>query len=261
MTSQGDRPEWSLFSTAGSLLFCFWRGLRTQPGASFFFGAAGPSRDSPTVPCPLCLFAVISGNSLVRPVKTHCTGRWFLLPVTEPWTTLSVQAAGKERCPPHPSDLCTPILFAFTRSFVQHTACFLCVRCCAGSGGLPHNPVKKLCYDPRFTGWEPRRREGQPSAEGCTARKCRVGRGPGIPAPHLALPRGLLLSSAPRWFTPVRLPHSNHPPGSPGWLRGQGGLPSRLQGFRLKSALSRLWASTLRNCGMPSLALKSTVIF
>lgn len=261
MTSQGDRPEWSLFSTAGSLLFCFWRGLRTQPGASFFFGAAGPSRDSPTVPCPLCLFAVISGNSLIRPVKTHCTGRWFLLPVTEPWTTLSVQAAGKERCPPHPSDLCTPILFAFTRSFVQHTACFLCVRCCAGSGGLPHNPVKKLCYDPRFTGWEPRRREGQPSAEGCTARKCRVGRGPGIPAPHLALPRGLLLSSAPRWFTPVRLPHSNHPPGSPGWLRGQGGLPSRLQGFRLKSALSRLWASTLRNCGMPSLALKSTVIF
>lgn len=121
MTSQGDRPEWSLFSTAGSLLFCFWRGLRTQPGASFFFGAAGPSRDSPTVPCPLCLFAVISGNSLIRPVKTHCTGRWFLLPVTEPWTTLSVQAAGKERCPPHPSDLCTPILFAFTRSFVQHT--------------------------------------------------------------------------------------------------------------------------------------------
>lgn len=261
MTSQGDRPEWSLFSTAGSLLFCFWRGLRTQPGASFFFGAAGLSRDSPTVPCPLCLFAVISGNSLIRPVKTHCTGRWFLLPVTEPWTTLSVQAAGKERCPPHPSDLCTPILFAFTRSFVQHTVCFLCVRCCAGSGGLPHNPVKKLCYDPRFTGREPRRREGQPSAEGCTARKCRVGRGPGIPAPHLALPRGLLLSSAPRWFTPVRLPHSNHPPGSPGWLRGQGGLPSRLQGFRLKSALSRLWASTLRNCGMPSLALKSTVIF
>lgn len=224
-------------------------------------GAASPSRDSPTVPRPLCLFAVISGNSLIRPVKTHCTGRWFLLPVTEPWTTLSVQAAGKERCPPHPPDLCTLILSASTRSFVQHTACFLCVRCRAGSGGLPHNPVKKLCYDPRFTGQEPRRREGQPSAEGCTARKCPVGRGPGIPAPHLALPRGLLLSSAPRWVTPVRLPHSNHPPGSPGWLRGQGGLPSRLQGFRLKSALSRLWASTLRNCGMPSLALKSTVIF
>lgn len=72
---------------------------------------------------------------------------------------------------------------------------------------------------------------------------------------------GLLLSSAPHWFTPVRPPCSNHPPGSPGWLRGQGGLPSRLQGFRLNSALSRLWASTLRNCGMPSLALKSTVIF
>ena len=34
MASQGDRPERSLFSTAGSLLFCFWRGLGTQLGAS-----------------------------------------------------------------------------------------------------------------------------------------------------------------------------------------------------------------------------------
>lgn len=34
-------------------------------------------------------------------------------------------------------------------------------------------------------------------------------------------------------------------------------LPSRLQGFLLKRALSKLWASTLRNCGIPSLALKN----
>lgn len=37
-------------------------------------------------------------------------------------------------------------------------------------------------------------------------------------------------------------------------------LPSRLHGFRLKRALSRLWASVLRNCGMPSLALKNRVV-
>ena len=36
-------------------------------------------------------------------------------------------------------------------------------------------------------------------------------------------------------------------------------LPSRLHGFRLKRALSRPWASMLRNCGMPSLALKNRV--
>ena len=171
------------------VLSCSASGVNSGPSRalhSSLSGAAGPSRDSPTVPRPLCLFAVISGDSLIRPVKMHCTGRWFLLPVTEPWTTLSVQAAGKERCPPHPPDLCTPIISAFTR-----------VRCHAGSGGLPHNPVKKLCYDPRFTGREPRRREGQPSAEGCTARKCQVGRGPGISAPYLFCHAGLLLSSAP----------------------------------------------------------------
>lgn len=67
---------------------------------------------------------------------------------------------------------------------------------------------------------------------------------------------GLLLSSAP----PGSHLHVLHIPITPGWLRGQGSLPSRLQGFRLKSALSRLWASTLRNCGMPSLALKSSHI-
>lgn len=35
-----------------------------------------------------------------------------------------------------------------------------------------------------------------------------------------------------------------------------GPLPSRLQGFRLKRALSRLCASMLRNCGIPSFALQ-----
>lgn len=215
------------------VLSCSASGVDSGPSRalhSSLSGAASPSRDSPTVPRPLCLFAVISGNSLIRPVKTHCTGRWFLLPVTEPWTTLSVQAAGKERCPPHPPDLCTPILSASTRSFVQHTACFLCVRCRAGSGGLPHNPVKKLCYDPRFTGQEPRRREGQPSAEGCTARKCPVGRGPGIPAPHLALPR----RAPPELRSP--LVHTcasstfQSPPGQPRVAQGSGGLTQPVAG-------------------------------
>lgn len=35
MTSQDDRPEGFLCTIAGSL-FCFWRELRTQPGASCF---------------------------------------------------------------------------------------------------------------------------------------------------------------------------------------------------------------------------------
>lgn len=42
-----------------------------------------------------------------------------------------------------------------------------------------------------------------------------------------------------------------------GGRRALGLLPSRLQGFRLKRALSKLWASMLRNWGMPSLALQS----
>lgn len=146
-------------------------------------GAASPSRDSPTVPRPLCLFAVISGASLTRPVKMHCTGRWLRL--RQPYL---YKQRGKKGALPTPQICALRLSLLFTRSLVKHTACFLRMRCHAGSGGLPHNPVKKLRYDPRFTGRKTRCRDGQPFAEGCTARKCQVGQGPGIPAPHLAPP-------------------------------------------------------------------------
>ena len=132
--------------------------------------------------------AVISGDSLTRPVKMHCTGRWFPLPGPEPLATLSVQAAGKERCPPHPQVCALRLSLSFTPSFFTHTACFLRGGYHAGSGGLPHGLVKKLCYDPRFT-------RGNPGTEGAAlcsrlhGKEVPGGRGPGVPALHLLPPR------------------------------------------------------------------------
>lgn len=52
--------------------------------------------------------------------------------------------SGRERkTPPTPQICALRLSLLFARSFVKHTACFLRVRCHAGSGGLPHNPVKK----------------------------------------------------------------------------------------------------------------------
>ena len=131
--------------------------------------------------------AVILGDSLTRPVKMHCTGRWFPLPGPEPPTTLSVQAAGKERCPPHLQVCALRLSLSFTPSFVTHTACFLRGGYHAGSGGLPHSLVEKLCYDPHFTG-------GNPGTEGAAlcsrlhGKEVLGGRGPGVPAPYLLPP-------------------------------------------------------------------------
>lgn len=173
--------------------------------------------------------AVISGDSLTRPVKTHRTGRWFPLPGPEPPTTLSVEAAGKERCPPHPWVCALRLSLLFTPSFVTHTACFLRGGYHAGSGGLPHKPVKKLCYDPRFTGRNPGTRGGSPllkvSQQGSTG-----GLGPCIPAPHLVPPRRappelrspLVHTCASSMFQP--------PPGQPRVAQGSGGLTQPVAG-------------------------------
>lgn len=106
------------------VLSCSASGVDSRPSwvlLDSLSGAASPSRDSPTVPRPLCLFAVISGASLTRPVKMRCTGRWLCLRQRY-LQAIPVQAAGKGRRPPHPPDLCTPIISAF-RTFLCQTHC------------------------------------------------------------------------------------------------------------------------------------------